>query len=129
MLIWAAPMLYESYEFARSGQTVQGWYVDLHGAGANMLYAYTVNGVTYGGTESLNDQNSEIIFRNPGDPVWVSYLPSKPWRSTVRRVWDSSDAKLASEIFLTPFFISVLLCFVPRRRHSEYPAREAFQPE
>src|SRR5215470_19217946 len=81
-LLYLLPAVYVYAQFSMEGTYTVGWYSDFgeyHDARGRpcFLYAYSAQGVTYGGRGLYDDVESEVYYRKSGDPIGVTYLRRK----------------------------------------------------
>jgi hypothetical protein len=113
-LVYIFPNLYENVRYFRDGVQTVGWYSNFDADDTDghsyFKFAYKVGGVTYGGRGLYDDATSDIYFRNPGDPVSLTYLNKEPWVSTAKPwKWNLRQETL----WATLCFVSLLasVCF------------------
>lgn len=117
--LWHANV-YTNWVFARGGVPAVGWYTDVAERDIDCVcihYAYQVQGVVYGGAESLNDEDSDIYLRHDGDQVSVVYLAQRPWISRGGRADSNKQLLMRLWIGISASFVVVgaVLTKVPRR--------------
>lgn len=85
-IVWLLPQIYLDFELSRNAMPVRAWYTDLNQDNDVFRYAYVVDGVTYEGTASWSNANSNIYSHKPGDELkGVEYCSTKPWLSNYGR--------------------------------------------